>query len=382
MLTLLKNAQVYAPESLGKQSILLINNKIGKIGDVDETAVKALGVPYKVIDVDGALVTPGFIDPHVHLLGGGGEGGFATRTPELQLSDLINSGITSVAGLIGTDGTTRHLSSLLAKARGLEIEGVSTYIYTGNYDVPTPTITSNVKDDAILIDKVIGTAEIAIADSRSGQPNVHELAKIVGQTRVGGMLSGKAGITHFHTGPGKSYLSILHQLLDEYELPASNIHVTHITRSKGLFDDAIRLASRGSYVDITADHETYQWVSYYKENGGDLSKLTISSDGNGSLPKFDDKGNLLGLGVASTRTLFDQVVETIKDDSLSLEETLRLVTENTAKALKLENKGTIEVDKDADLLVLDPENYQIQHVFAKGQHMLEDGEILVRGTFE
>ena len=382
MLTLLKNAQVYAPESLGKQSILLINNKIGKIGDVDETAVKALGVPYKVIDVDGALVTPGFIDPHVHLLGGGGEGGFATRTPELKLSDLINSGITSVAGLIGTDGTTRHLSSLLAKARGLEIEGVSTYIYTGNYDVPTPTITSNVKDDAILIDKVIGTAEIAIADSRSGQPNVHELAKIVGQTRVGGMLSGKAGITHFHTGPGKSYLSILHQLLDEYELPASNIHVTHITRSKGLFDDAIRLASRGSYVDITADHETYQWVSYYKENGGDLSKLTISSDGNGSLPKFDDKGNLLGLGVASTRTLFDQVVETIKDDSLSLEETLRLVTANTAKALKLENKGTIEVDKDADLLVLDPEDYQIQHVFAKGQHMLEDGEILVRGTFE
>src|SRR5699024_195716 len=340
------------------------------------------GVPYKVIDVDCALVTPGFIDPHVHLLGGGGEGGFATRTPELQLSDLINSGITSVAGLIGTDGTTRHLSSLLAKARGLEIEGVSTYIYTGNYDVPTPTITSNVKDDAILIDKVIGTAEIAIADSRSGQPNVHELAKIVGQTRVGGMLSGKAGITHFHTGPGKSYLSILHQLLDEYELPASNIHVTHITRSKGLFDDAIRLASRGSYVDITADHETYQWVSYYKENGGDLSKLTISSDGNGSLPKFDDKSNLLGLGVASTRTLFDQVVETIKDDSLSLEETLRLVTENTAKALKLENKGTIEVDKDADLLVLDPEDYQIQHVFAKGQHMLEDGEILVRGTFE
>lgn len=382
MLTLLKNAQVYAPESLGKQSILLINNKIGKIGDVDETAVKALGVPYKVIDVDGALVTPGFIDPHVHLLGGGGEGGFATRTPELQLSDLINSGITSVAGLIGTDGTTRHLSSLLAKARGLEIEGVSTYIYTGNYDVPTPTITSNVKDDAILIDKVIGTAEIAIADSRSGQPNVHELAKIVGQTRVGGMLSGKAGITHFHTGPGKAYLSILHQLLDEYELPASNIHVTHITRSKGLFDDAIRLASRGSYVDITADHETYQWVSYYKENGGDLSKLTISSDGNGSLPKFDDKGNLLGLGVASTRTLFDQVVETIKDDRLSLEETLRLVTDNTAKALKLENKGTIEVDKDADLLVLDPEDYQIQHVFAKGQHMLEDGEILVRGTFE
>ncbi|MCK1976147.1 beta-aspartyl-peptidase [Jeotgalicoccus huakuii] len=382
MLTLLKNAEVYAPEYLGQQSILLINNRIGKIGDVDEAAVKSLGVEYKIIDVKGNIVTPGFIDPHVHLLGGGGEGGFATRTPELQLSDLIQSGITSVAGLIGTDGTTRHLTSLLAKARGLEIEGVSTYIYTGNYDVPTPTITSNVKDDAILIDKVIGTAEIAIADSRSGQPNVHELAKIVGQTRVGGMLSGKAGITHFHTGPGKAYLSILHQLLDEYELPAGNLHVTHITRSKGLFDDAIRLANRGSYVDITADDETYQWVSYYKDHGGDLSKLTISSDGNGSLPKFDEEGNLLGLGVASTITLFDQVVATLKDGKLSLEETLRLVTTNTAEALKLDKKGKIVEGKDADLLVLDGESYQLQHVFAKGQHMFLNGEVLVKGTFE
>src|SRR5699024_3363663 len=150
----------------------------------------------------------------------------------------------------------RHLTSLLAKARGLEIEGISTYIYTGNYDVPTPTFTDNVKDDAILIDKVIGTAEIGISDSRSGQPSVHELAKIVGQTRVGSMLSVESGSTHFHTGPGKEYLSILHQLLDEYELPASKLHVTHITRSRDLFDDAIRLAARGAFVDITADDTT------------------------------------------------------------------------------------------------------------------------------
>ena len=134
MITLIKNADVYAPKSLGKQSILVFNDKISKIGNFNEDLLEQLGVEYKVVDAEGAAVTPGFIDPHVHLLGGGGEGGFATRTPEIQLSDLLKSGITSVAGLIGTDGTTRHLTSLLAKARGLEIEGVSTYIYTGNYD--------------------------------------------------------------------------------------------------------------------------------------------------------------------------------------------------------------------------------------------------------
>ena len=382
MITLIKNAEVYAPESLGRQSILLLNDKIAKIGEVSEESLAGLGVDYKIIEASGNIVTPGFIDPHIHLLGGGGEGGFATRTPEVQLSDLIQSGITSVAGLLGTDGTTRHLSSLLAKARGLEIEGISTYIYTGNYDVPTPTITGNVKDDAILIDKVIGTAEIAISDSRSGQPSVHELAKIVGQTRVGGMLSGKAGITHFHTGPGKAYLSILHQLLDEYELPASNLHVTHVTRSKELFDDAIKLAARGAFVDITADEETFEWISYYKENNGDMSKLTISTDGNGSLPVFNEEGELLGLGVASTRTMFEQLIKTIKAGKLTVEEALRLVTANTAEALKLENKGVIAKDRDADLLVLSKDTYEIEHVIAKGQHMIENGEVLVKGTFE
>lgn len=382
MITLIKNAELYAPDFIGKQSVLVINGKILKIGDIDENAVSSLGIDYKIIDAEGALVTPGFIDPHVHFLGGGGEGGFATRTPEIQISDLIQSGITSAAGLIGTDGTTRHLTSLLAKARGLEIEGISTYIYTGNYDVPTPTFTDNVKDDAILIDKVIGTAEIAISDSRSGQPSVHELAKIVGQTRVGGMLSGKAGIAHFHTGPGKGYLSILHQLLDEYELPASNLHVTHITRSRALFDDAIKLAARGAFVDITADDMTYEWISYYKKNQGDLSKLTISSDGNGSLPKFNEEGKLIGFGVASTRTLFNQVVETIKAGELSLEEALRLVTSNTAEALKLDGKGVIQEGSDADLLVLSKGTFEIEHVFAKGKHMIENGNLLVKGTFE
>lgn len=382
MITLIKNAEVYAPESLGRQSILLLNDKIAKIGEVSEESLAGLGVDYKIIEASGNIVTPGFIDPHIHLLGGGGEGGFATRTPEVQLSDLIQSGITSVAGLLGTDGTTRHLSSLLAKARGLEIEGISTYIYTGNYDVPTPTITGDIKDDAILIDKVIGTAEIAISDSRSGQPSVHELAKIVGQTRVGGMLSGKAGITHFHTGPGKAYLSKLHQLLDEYELPASNLHVTHVTRSKELFDDAIKLAARGAFVDITADEETFEWISYYKENNGDMSKLTISTDGNGSLPVFNEEGELLGLGVASTRTMFEQLIKTIKAGELTVEEALRLVTANTAEALKLENKGVIAEDRDADLLVLSKDTYEIEHVIAQGQHMIENGEVLVRGTFE
>ncbi|TMN21645.1 beta-aspartyl-peptidase [Lentibacillus cibarius] len=382
MITMIKNGEVYAPEPLGKTSILLINEKIAKIGAIDEQAVANIGVNYEVIDAAGSVVTPGFIDPHVHLTGGGGEGGFATRTPEIQLSDMIQSGITTVVGLLGTDGTTRHMTSLLAKARGLEEEGMTTFIYTGNYAVPTPTITANVKDDVMLIDKVIGAGEIAISDSRSGQPSLHELAKIVADARVGGMLSGKAGVTHFHTGPGKEYLSPLHQLLENYEIPASQLYATHISRSRELFDDAMALANKGAYVDITAAHDTGEWITYYKENEGDMRHLTLSSDGNGSLPKFDESGNLAGFGVASTRTLFQQVTTAVKEHGMALEEILPLVTTNTATALKFSTKGSIQETNDADVLILDKESLSIQHVFAKGRHMMKDKEILVKGTFE
>src|SRR5690625_1116107 len=144
MFTLIKNGDVYAPDHIGKTSVLLNGKTIMKIGEIDEEKLGAL-FDVEVVDASGMIVTPGIIDPHVHLIGGGGEGGFATRTPELQLGNVIKAGVTTVVGCLGTDGTTRHMTSLVAKARGLEEEGITAYVYTGNYHIPTPTITSSVK---------------------------------------------------------------------------------------------------------------------------------------------------------------------------------------------------------------------------------------------
>lgn len=382
MFTLIKNGEVYAPDYLGNQSILLIDGKIAKIGDIEADKLSQLPLDVEVIDAAGLIVAPGIIDPHVHLIGGGGEGGFATRTPELQLSGIVSAGITTVVGCLGTDGTTRHMTSLLAKARGLEEEGVSAYIYSGNYHIPTPTITSSVKDDIILIDKVIGAGEIAISDSRSAQPSIHEVAKLVAEARIGGLLSKKAGVTHFHVGPGKDRLSFLHQILEDYEVPAANIYATHITRSQELVDDAISLAAKGAFVDITADEETGGWIQYYKQNKGDLSQLSLSSDGNGSLPKFNEKGELIGFGVASQRTLFEQVVSAVKEYNIPLTEVLSLVTRNPARALCFHTKGTLKAGSDADILMMDQDSLEIEHVFANGQHMLKNKQVIVKGTFE
>ena len=124
---LVKNAEVYAPAYLGKQDVLICGGKIERI----QERIGPLPVECEVLDAEGKLLTPGLIDQHVHISGGGGEGSFHTRTPELQLSELIENGITTVVGLLGTDGLTRSVENLYAKTRALCEEGVSAYMMTG-----------------------------------------------------------------------------------------------------------------------------------------------------------------------------------------------------------------------------------------------------------
>jgi beta-aspartyl-dipeptidase (metallo-type) len=73
-------------------------------------------------------VTPGFIDPHEHLLGGSGEEGFATQTPEISVSEIICAGITTVVGCLGVDTTMKTLPGLLAKAKALKEGGLNAFI--------------------------------------------------------------------------------------------------------------------------------------------------------------------------------------------------------------------------------------------------------------
>ncbi|CAF1596304.1 unnamed protein product, partial [Rotaria sordida] len=81
------------------------------------------GLKILEISVRDQVIIPGLIDVHVHAIGGGGEQGPYSRTPESRLSHLINGGLTTIVGILGTDGMTRSLSSLLQKMKSLEHDG-------------------------------------------------------------------------------------------------------------------------------------------------------------------------------------------------------------------------------------------------------------------
>lgn len=377
---LIKNANVYTPKHIGMKDILIGEEKILAIEDKIELDSKIC----PQWDAAGKIVTPGFIDQHIHITGAGGKNGFASMTPEIMLSELIACGSTTVVGLLGTDGTTRSIKNLYAKVKSLESEGLSAYMFTGYYGIEPTYITSTIQEDMIFIDKVLG-CKIAITDIRSSYPTELELLRMLRQITVGGMIANKKGILHLHLGNLKPKMDILFKLVEEHEFPIKHISPTHVGRTKSLFDQAIAFAKLGGMIDITTGAskytDPYKAVLYALESGVSIDKMTFSSDGNAGLDKLDENGKLIGFRRAPIDQNYKQVKELIATKEVAIEEAIKLITLNPAINLGLKNKGILAVNADADLCCLNSD-FVLTDVFAKGKQMMANGEIIVKGNFE
>ncbi len=383
---LFKGCEIYAPEHLGKKDILVAGEKIILIGD-DLEMPDSMGT--EVVDVPGLIAVPGLIDSHVHIAGAGGEGGPASRTPEMQLSQMLEAGITTVVGCLGTDGMTRNIESVLMKAKALKQEGVSAYLYTGAYQVPTPTILGDVGRDIALIEEVIGTGEIALSDHRSSSPTVTELIRLASHSRVGGMLGGKAGIVNIHMGDAENPFQPLYDVVSMSELSLKQFLPTHCNRNKHIFEEA-KVYGKESYVDITTsgykffpDEEVKPSVAVAAllKAGVPPGHISMSSDGCGSLPMFDSSGKLLRLESGSLISMLEELRDCVLQEGVPLDKALAVVTSNVAGILGLKMKGRLEKGRDADILFLNRE-FEIVHMSASGEIMVRNGDIIRKGTYE
>ncbi len=373
MLTLIEGADIHSPAPLGQQDLLVADGRIAWLG-------KGLTVPpdWPLVRVDarGRYLVPGLVDPLAHITGGGGEGGFAFRTPELAAGEALKAGVTTLVAALGTDSLTRTPAQVLGKVREFRAAGVSAYMYTGSYHLPVKTLTGRVESDIMLIPEVLGVGELAISDHRSSAPTHDELARLVSEARVAGLLAGKSGVSFFHVGDGRGALAPLRALRDGTDIPLRQLYPTHCNRNPWLFAEAIDWGRAGGWIDLTTssfpellddgEQLAAEALVALLAAGVPADRISFSSDANASLPRFDGEGRLVEMRCGQIASLWQECVRACAL-GVSFEVALGVVTANPARALGLAGKGVIGVGQDADLLLIAPEHLAIERVMSGGQ---------------
>ncbi len=381
MFKLIKNARIYAPNDLGIKDILICNDKVIEV----DSNIKFRHNDLEIVDASGEIIIPGIIDQHIHVTGGGGEGSFKTRVPEVMLSELIRSGITTVVGLLGTDTTTRSVENLLAKTKALKEEGINAYCLTGGYEYPSPTITGSVKKDITFIEEILGV-KLAISDHRASLITKDEFKKLVSDVRVAGMFSGKASYVKLHMGNSSERFTVINEILSETDISISHFRPTHVGRRMELFKEAMDFAKKGGIIDITAGDGSNicplnELILLAKENEVPFNNITLSSDGRGSWSTYDKMGRLEKIGHSACDTVYKSISSFVTEGILSFEEALTLGTKNVASALNLKGRGVIEKNSFADLLILDAD-LSLNSVIIGGNFMMKNKKLITKGTYE
>ena len=129
--TLIRGGHLFSPKDKGVQDLLIIHGRILAMGN----NLPAPSEPYlgEIWDARDRIILPGLIDPHLHIIGASGLKGPATRTRDLPISNITRAGVTTVISPLGADSLSRTIPYLLARARQLEVEGISTYCYIGGW---------------------------------------------------------------------------------------------------------------------------------------------------------------------------------------------------------------------------------------------------------
>jgi len=388
---LLRNANIYAPEYLGENDILIAGEKIALI-EKEINISDSLG-EIEEFQIAGKKLVPGYIDYHNHFLGGGGGTGFASRVPAMKLSQFSCAGITTAVAGLGMDSTTKSMPALLGVAQGLQQEGLTTYIYSGStFGHPIVTLTGSVRTDLIYIEKIIGVGEVSLSENGPSLETFGTgpayIAKIASEAFLAGRLAQKSGVVILQVPTVHEGLEPLFEILKRTGLPAKQFVPAHANTNKEYLQQVIRFAKLGGTVDLTSSYspeeahpnsiKASKAVKIVLENDISIEQITITTDGNGAYP-LPSRGFSYYLDVG---TLHQTIKELVLVEGFDLADAVKLVTLNPARVLQLEEKkGHIAVENDADLLILDDE-LNIDSVFARGSLLVKDGKPVVRGTWE
>ena len=389
MFKLIRNGTIYAPEPIGVKDLLICGEKILKI---DEEIKPPSGLACETIDASSKIVYPGFIDNHVHLIGADDGQGPSGRTHDIVWKDIVESGTTTVVGCLGSSRFVRSLHSLYIKTLELEMMGLSSYMYTGSFVIPPPTLTGEIRKDVYLIPKVIGL-KTAISDSTTSHHTWRDLANISSELYYGASIANKHAVLHVHVGRQKTRMDRIFELIENTGINAAQVIPTHINRrDPDVIEQAIEYTKMGGIVDLSSLMRKEEGtmtglkpdiaVKRMLDKGAVLENITMSSDGNVPQPIRDEKLKQIGRYIAPLDLNRREVRDMTNNRVCSFNDALKIMTTNVANALGIE-KGRIIEGFDADLVIADGiENLRIEQVFSRGKQLVRDGEVIWKTHFQ
>lgn len=387
-LLILRGPTVLLPQGWAAAEVWTLGGVIigvGSVADPDGGIPAALGTP-EIIDLPEERLVPGFIDGHLHLLGGGGGGGFATRIPELPVDAALEAGITTCVAMPGVDPLTRPLRALLALAAGFSEQGVRALAMTGGFVWPTETLTGSVRSDLHTLPSLTGV-KIALGEHLATAPSAADLERLLVEIDWAARTTGRGILLHVHLGTAPRPAARLEAALEAVEIDRGRVQVTHANYARTTLDAAIALGRAGCRVDvnplinpdrISGAIAPVETVRALLEAGVALDRLSLSTDGNASVPRIlpDGTRERFGHQLGLARTIGDIVAAGVLDAAQALD----LITANPAAALRRRDLGAIAQGAAADLVGLDAD-FAVRTVVSGGTVRVRDGRAIAPSAF-
>ncbi|GAA2698989.1 amidohydrolase family protein [Micromonospora olivasterospora] len=388
-LTVLRGGILLAPQPAGTGDVVVAGRDILEVGPPGPTS--GMAAQATVVDCAGLLIAPGVVDGHLHILGGGGGSGYHTRIPELPADVIVEAGTTSCVGMPGVDPITKNPEALLARAYALPATGPRAWAMAGGFHWPPPTVTGSILRDLHLLPHLVGV-KIALYEHKATAPGPTELARLLRELEWVAGATGKAGLLHVHLGTAVGDPDLLARALDESGADPGRVQVTHANYTPDTLGLATRLGGLGCRVDvnplinpdrITGAIAPVDAIAALLAGGVPAGQLTLSSDGNASVPRTLPGGDIEPF--AYRVELLPTVRALVAAGVLDLPDALALVTANPAAALRLDSAGphgigTLRTGGPADIVVLEPD-LRVRHVYRDGEQLVRDGRAVAPNPF-
>ncbi|MBS8265844.1 N-acetylglucosamine-6-phosphate deacetylase [Mesobacillus boroniphilus] len=379
---LLINASVLTEEGMIEKGYIYI-----KDGKIAETGLASPLPQYQaeVIELpEDSTIVPGFIDVHIHGAGGA------------DAMDATTEALSTMASILPEEGTTSFLATTITQGQKAIIKGLENAAdYISHHNKPgkaemlgihlegpfinesrkgaqpeehiiEPDIElfakmqeasgNNIKLVTLAPEKENGNELIAylagngvIASVGHSDATYGQMAEAVkaGATHVTHLFNGMRGM--HHRDPGVAGAALLFDEL-KIEMIADGIHVV-----PEMLDLSIRAKGTDGVILITDSMR----AKCLKNGIYDLGGQEVSvADGKALLADGTLAGSILKMK--------DSLKNMMEFTGISLEEAVKLASENPARQLKVfDRKGSIASGKDADLVILD-RNHEVAMAFCRG----------------